>query len=154
MVFVPESDRLTSRAAPRVLGPVVDEMTRCVHYRTEVDIVAIKFACCNEYYPCHRCHEETADHPAQQWKLSERDQEAVLCGACGTELTIASYLATTECPNCRSPFNERCRLHTHLYFETSASTASSSATGRTRNLRWSAGGGSDERARRERRAPR
>jgi len=120
MVFVPRSDQQTSRAAPRVLGPVVDDMTRCVHYRTEVDIVAIRFACCNEYYPCHRCHEETADHPAQQWKLSERDQEAVLCGACGTELTIASYLATTECPNCRSPFNERCRLHTHLYFQTSA----------------------------------
>ena len=120
MDFVPRSDRQTSRAAPRVLGPVVDDMTRCVHYRTEVDIVAIRFACCNEYYPCHRCHEETADHPAQQWKLSERDREAVLCGACGTELTIASYLATTECPNCRSPFNERCRLHTHLYFETSA----------------------------------
>jgi uncharacterized CHY-type Zn-finger protein len=114
------SVRSTSRTAPRVLGPVVDDMTRCVHYRTEVDIVAIRFACCNEYYPCHRCHEETADHAAQQWRLSERDREAVLCGACGSELTIASYLATTECPNCRSPFNERCRLHTHLYFETSA----------------------------------
>lgn len=118
MVFVPASDHSESRASPRVLGPVVDEMTRCVHYRTEVDIVAIKFACCNEYYPCHLCHEETADHAAQQWKLSERDREAVLCGACGTELTIASYLATSECPNCGSAFNERCRLHTHLYFET------------------------------------
>ena len=64
MDVVTESDRPSARAMPRVLGPVVDEMTRCVHYRTEVDIVAIKFACCNEYYPCHRCHEETADHPA------------------------------------------------------------------------------------------
>ena len=119
MVIVPASSvHSESRVSPRVLGPVVDEMTRCVHYRTEVDIVAIKFACCNEYYPCHLCHEETADHAAQQWKLSERDREAVLCGACGTELTIASYLATSECPNCGSAFNERCRLHTHLYFET------------------------------------
>ena len=81
MEVVTESDRSTSRAAPRVLGPVVDDMTRCVHYRTEVDIVAIRFTCCNEYYPCHRCHEETADHPAQQWKLSERDQEAALLAA-------------------------------------------------------------------------
>ena len=101
-----------------MLGPVVDDMTRCIHYRTEVDIVAIRFACCDEYYPCHRCHEETADHPAEQWRLDERDREAVLCGACGTELTIAAYLATDACPNCRSAFNERCRLHTHLYFET------------------------------------
>ena len=117
MVVVPEADRRELRMAPRVLGPVVDEMTRCVHYRTPVDIIAIKFACCHEYYPCHLCHEETADHVARQWTRDERDQEAVLCGACRTELTIASYLATNECPNCRSPFNERCRLHTHLYFE-------------------------------------
>ena len=118
MVIVPDSVHHESRVSPRVLGPVVDEMTRCVHYRTAVDIVAIKFACCGEYYPCHRCHEENADHVARQWKLTERDQKAVLCGACGTELTIASYLLATECPNCRSPFNERCRLHAHLYFET------------------------------------
>jgi uncharacterized CHY-type Zn-finger protein len=115
---MPEADRRETRVSPRVLGSVVDEMTRCVHYQTAVDIVAIKFACCNGYYPCHLCHEEHAGHPAQQWRLGERDHGAVLCGACKTELTIASYLATSECPSCRSPFNERCRLHTHLYFET------------------------------------
>lgn len=110
--------RLDARARLRVLGPVVDDMTRCVHYRTPVDIVAIKFACCNEYYPCHRCHEETADHPAEQWPLDRRDEKAILCGACGAELTITSYLATDACPNCAARFNENCRLHTHLYFET------------------------------------
>lgn len=120
MELVPEADRPESRVPPRVLGPVVDEMTRCVHYRTAVDIVAIKFSCCDEYYPCHSCHAETADHAAEQWPLDQRDTEAVLCGACGTELTIDSYLATQACPNCRSPFNERCRLHTHLYLETEA----------------------------------
>jgi uncharacterized CHY-type Zn-finger protein len=118
MDIVPEPAHLVTRTAPPVLGPVVDDMTRCVHYRTEVDIVAIRFACCNEYYPCHRCHEEAAGHPARQWSLEERDREAVLCGACGTELTIAAYLATLECPHCGAAFNERCRLHTHLYFET------------------------------------
>lgn len=117
---MPETDRLESSASPRVLGPVVDEMTRCVHYQTEVDIVAIKFACCGGYYPCHLCHAETADHPAEQWPLDERDRQAVLCGACRAELTIDSYLAADACPNCRSTFNERCRLHTHLYFETGA----------------------------------
>jgi uncharacterized CHY-type Zn-finger protein len=105
-------------ARPEVLGPVVDGMTRCVHYRTEVDIVAIRFACCGEYYPCHRCHAETADHEATQWPIDERDREAVLCGACGTELTIHAYLDTAECPQCHAAFNEGCRLHTHLYFET------------------------------------
>jgi uncharacterized CHY-type Zn-finger protein len=105
-------------AAPRVLGPVVDDMTRCVHYRTEVDIVAIRFVCCGEYYPCHRCHEEAAGHEARQWPLGQRDSKAVLCGACMSELTIDAYLNATACPNCAAQFNERCRLHTHLYFET------------------------------------
>jgi uncharacterized CHY-type Zn-finger protein len=118
MEVIPQPDQPQTRVTPRVLGPVVDDMTRCVHYNIPVDIVTIKFACCGEYYPCHLCHQETAGHDAQQWGLDERDQKAVLCGACGTELTIAAYLATDECPTCRSPFNERCRLHTHLYFET------------------------------------
>lgn len=108
----------TRSPRPRVLGAVVDDMTRCVHYRTEVDIVAIRFACCGEYYPCHLCHEEAAGHPAAQWPLAARDREAVLCGACGTELTVTAYLDATACPECGARFNERCRLHTHLYFET------------------------------------
>ncbi len=101
----------------RVLGPVVDEQTRCVHYRTEVDIVAIRFACCGEYYPCHRCHAETAGHAAAQWPLDARGERAVLCGVCRSELTIDDYLATHACPACGSAFNEGCRLHAHLYFE-------------------------------------
>lgn len=103
---------------PPVRGAVVDDMTRCVHYRSAVDIVAIRFACCGEYYPCHLCHAETAGHPARQWGLAERETKAVLCGACGEELSIAEYLGATGCPRCESPFNEGCALHAHLYFET------------------------------------
>ncbi len=99
-------------------GAVVDEMTRCVHYRSPVDIVAIRFACCGEYYPCHLCHEEAAGHPARVWALGSRAEKAVLCGACGVELTITDYLGTIACPQCGAPFNERCALHAHLYFET------------------------------------
>ena len=103
---------------PRVLGPVVDDETRCIHYHSALDVVAIRFACCGEYYPCHQCHAETAGHPAQVWPLSRRDQEAVLCGVCGGELTIAEYLTTDSCTRCGAAFNPGCHLHTHLYFET------------------------------------
>lgn len=106
------------RARPPVLGPVVDDETRCIHYRTPLDVVAIRFACCGAYYPCHLCHAETADHPAQQWPLEARGERAVLCGVCGHELTIAEYLVADACPHCAAPFNPGCRLHTHLYFET------------------------------------
>ena len=54
---------------PEVFGPTVDDHTRCVHYATELDIIAIRFACCDRYYPCHLCHSETADHPAEYLKL-------------------------------------------------------------------------------------
>jgi uncharacterized CHY-type Zn-finger protein len=100
-----------------VRGPVVDEQTRCIHYRTALDIVAIRFACCREYYPCHLCHSETADHPAEQWPTSAHDERAVLCGVCRAELTIAEYLCTDTCPSCRSAFNPGCALHHELYFQ-------------------------------------
>lgn len=99
-----------------VRGLVVDRQTRCVHYRTARDIVAIRFYCCGEYYPCHLCHDACADHPAQVWPAGRRDEQAVLCGACGAELTIASYLGAEECPVCQAAFNPRCALHADLYF--------------------------------------
>ncbi|WP_288782181.1 CHY zinc finger protein [uncultured Kocuria sp.] len=107
-----DSDR-----GPHVYGPVIDDQTRCVHYRTSKDIVALKFVCCGRYFPCYRCHEEVSDHPARQWSLHQRDEPAILCGVCKCELTIASYMASSRCPNCRSEFNERCALHYDLYFE-------------------------------------
>ena len=104
-------------ARPRVLGPVVDDETRCIHYRSTLDVIAIRFACCGEYYPCHLCHAEAAGHPAQQWPLDARDARAVLCGVCGHELTIADYLRADACPECGTAFNPGCRLHTELYFQ-------------------------------------
>lgn len=100
-----------------MLGAVVDEMTRCVHYRGATDIIAIRFACCGEYYPCHLCHQESAGHPAQQWASDRRDQRAVLCGACGHELTVAEYFTVTACPRCSAAFNEGCVLHREYYFD-------------------------------------
>ena len=105
-------------ARPRVLGPVVDDETRCIHYRTPLDVIAIEFACCGEFYPCHLCHAETADHAAEQWPIEKRDEPAVLCGVCGHLLTIADYLAADSCPACLTLFNPGCKLHTEYYFQT------------------------------------
>jgi uncharacterized CHY-type Zn-finger protein len=107
-----------SEGAPRVLGPTVDKQTRCIHYRTPLDVIAIQFACCLEFYPCHLCHAETADHQTTQWPVDSREARAVLCGVCGHQLTIANYLCTDACPACTAPFNPGCKLHTDLYFQT------------------------------------
>lgn len=109
-------------APPPVLGPVVDGQTRCIHYRTALDIVAIRFACCGDYYPCHLCHAEAAGHPSTPWPMTARGVRAVLCGVCSTELTIAEYLGAEGCPSCESRFNPGCALHAHLYFEMESSS--------------------------------
>ena len=104
-------------ARPAIRGAAVDDETRCVHYRTALDIVAIEFACCREFYPCHLCHAEAADHPAIPWPIGNRAHEAVLCGVCGHRLAIAEYLDADGCSACRAPFNPGCKLHPELYFE-------------------------------------
>ncbi|MGO1545294.1 MAG: CHY zinc finger protein [Gulosibacter sp.] len=104
-------------ATPRVLGPTVDDETRCIHYHGPTDLIAIKFKCCGEYYPCFKCHEETAGHAAQQWPATEATQAAILCGQCKRELPINTYMVLGRCPDCDAQFNERCSLHYPLYFE-------------------------------------
>jgi uncharacterized CHY-type Zn-finger protein len=102
-----------------VRGIDMDARTGCVHYRSELDIIAVKFNCCQMYYSCFRCHELEADHPARIWPQAQFDAKAVLGGACGAELTIREYLdCHAVCPACRARFNPRCELHYHLYFET------------------------------------
>lgn len=102
----------------RIFGRTVDDETRCIHYHTEKDVIAIKFRCCLRYYPCHLCHEEDADHQPQTWPKTHWTESAVLCGVCKSEMSILAYQAATSCPNCSAPLNERCAAHAHLYFQT------------------------------------
>jgi len=104
-------------AGTEVWGLEVDAQTRCAHYRGPVDIVALKFKCCGRFYPCRECHDAMAGHVAELWPESEREENAVLCGACGRTLAISEYLACAyECPHCKAAFNPGCALHRHLYF--------------------------------------
>lgn len=103
-----------------VKGKLVDDQTRCVHYHSEKDIIAIRMKCCGEYYPCITCHSETAGHAAAIWPRAEFDTKAILCGACFTELTINEYLQSNNaCPECQTNFNPGCSKHYHLYFDMS-----------------------------------
>jgi uncharacterized CHY-type Zn-finger protein len=102
-----------------IYGAVVDNETRCVHYHTEKDIIAIKFICCNRYYPCYKCHEEHADHSIERWPHEHFDELAILCGSCHEELTILQYMNTTSCLHCGAFFNDRCAAHYPIYFELS-----------------------------------
>lgn len=105
-----------------VHGVDVDAETRCAHYHSELDIIAIRFRCCGRWFPCHACHAASTEHEPLVWSIDERDTQAILCGGCGHQLTIAAYLASgSRCPSCRRSFNPGCTRHSHLYFETASS---------------------------------
>lgn len=100
-----------------VRGLGVGPETRCVHYATDADVIAIRFYCCGRYFPCHACHDACTDHEAAVWPASSFDRPAVLCGVCGTELSIDAYLdAADACPACDAAFNPNCAAHYDLYF--------------------------------------
>lgn len=100
-----------------VKGKLVDEQTRCVHYHSERDVIAIRFKCCNTWYACYSCHKELAGHQAQVWSFGEYGEHAVLCGVCKLTMTINQYLAcNNQCPGCGVSFNPGCANHYPLYF--------------------------------------
>lgn len=100
---------------PKVYGSLVDNETRCTHYHTFLDVIAIKFKCCNKYYPCYQCHEEHETHPIKRWSEQEFDEKAIMCGVCKHEMSIQDYMMTELCPKCQAHFNSRCKFHYHLY---------------------------------------
>ncbi|WP_254524037.1 CHY zinc finger protein [Natrinema caseinilyticum] len=105
-----------------VRGVDVGPHTRCAHYHTSHDVVAFKFACCERYYSCFRCHEEVTDHESEPWHRNRFDEPSVLCGVCDTTLTVPDYLeADYRCPACGAAFNPGCASHAEVYFETERS---------------------------------
>jgi len=95
-----------------------DAETRCAHWHGPLDVIAMRFACCDTFYPCFDCHAALADHAPAVWPMHRFDAKAVLCGACGHQLTVSEYLdCNSTCPRCGAGFNPGCANHRHLYFE-------------------------------------
>ncbi|HLQ82327.1 MAG TPA: CHY zinc finger protein [Pseudogracilibacillus sp.] len=101
----------------KINGKVIDDETRCEHYASKKDIIAIKFYCCEEYYPCYKCHEESVAHQIKAWPKEKFNEQAIFCGVCKSEFSIEAYLNQQTCPTCSSVFNENCRFHASIYFE-------------------------------------
>ncbi|WP_135852212.1 CHY zinc finger protein [Halorussus salinus] len=100
-----------------IRGVEVGPETRCAHYDSERDVVALRFACCEAYFPCFRCHDAVADHEAERLSV-ESGEAAVLCGVCGSGLTPREFVdGEHRCPDCGAAFNPGCGDHYDLYFE-------------------------------------
>ncbi|MFA9518328.1 CHY zinc finger protein [Halopenitus sp. H-Gu1] len=109
---------LDERFAVPLRGIDVDPEARCAHWHGEVDVVALRFACCETYYPCVRCHEAATDHEPVRWPRDRFGEPAVLCGSCGERMTpIAYFECGNACPGCGTAFNPGCRAHRDRYFE-------------------------------------
>ncbi|WHS29297.1 CHY zinc finger protein [Auritidibacter ignavus] len=109
---------MTCDPREHVRGPMVDEQTRCVHYHTDLDIIALRFGCCDEaFWPCFQCHDDTVDHTRQPWPRNRFDEPAVLCGVCAKLMTVAQYTEASRCPDCGSLFNPGCASHYAVYFD-------------------------------------
>ena len=114
-----------SPKTPQVRGLNLDPQTRCLHFHSTLDIIAIKMKCCATYYACKDCHDALANHPLEPWPPSGWHTQAILCGSCHAQLTIAAYVeCNSVCPNCHAAFNPRCRNHYHFYFAISPKSAS------------------------------
>ena len=102
----------------RIQGKVVDEYGRCEHYYSNTDNIAIKFKCCDVFYPCYKCHTETCDHPIVRWPKENFDDKSIICGVCNNELSFNEYIRCNSiCPNCSVRFNPGCVTHSHMYYE-------------------------------------
>lgn len=98
-------------------GVQVDRETRCAHYDGTQDVIALRFPCCDVYYPCFKCHRETTSHEAVRWPPDRRHERAILCGRCCKSLQITQYLQSPdECRNCETGFNPDCAAHHDRYF--------------------------------------
>ena len=110
-----------SRVRPLVAGVELDGETRCAHWHSPRDVIAIKMKCCGVYYACKDCHDALAGHPGEVWPRGEWNTPAVLCGVCGTEHGIRTYMdCDNVCPSCGAAFNPGCRTHYRFYFEAGA----------------------------------
>lgn len=95
-------------------GVGIDKDSRCQHYHSEVDVVALKCGQCQRYYACYECHDTLEDHGFVAMHRAEL--YPVLCGACRNCLSQEEYKGGS-CPYCAHPFNPNCSLHDSIYFK-------------------------------------
>lgn len=103
-----------------VAGKTIDDETRCVHWHSELDIIAIKYKCCETYYPCYECHDECISHVPIKYNLKDPNESSlptILCGKCKNEMTFEDYSRDVKCTNCNAQFNPYCKLHYDRYFD-------------------------------------
>ena len=97
-------------------GLLVDDESRCVHYHSDKDIVALQCYDCKKYYACYRCHNTLETHTFCPYPLNLKEDRLILCGSCGNTLTYVEYTEKGTSPFCNAAFNPACQNHYPIYF--------------------------------------
>ena len=98
-------------------GLLVDDESRCVHYHSDKDIVALQCYECQKYYACYQCHNELESHTFSPYPLNLKQDRPILCGSCKKTLTYEKYREKGSCPYCAALFNPACQSHHSMYFK-------------------------------------
>lgn len=72
-------------------GFLVDKQTRCIHYHSKLDIIALQCYDCKKYYACYWCHDSLENHIFEPYPLSLIQDKPILCGVCLKLLTYKQY---------------------------------------------------------------
>ena len=79
--------------------------TLCPHYERSC---FVRFACCDQWWPCHRCH-NSESHCGER-TLKGRDAQQIKCNGCGEEQALRQY-----CQKCSLRFGDYfCSTCKHL----------------------------------------
>ena len=101
------------KTSRQIFGFIVDDEGRCIHYFSNLDIIANRCGKCGKFYSCYKCHDMAEQHTFLPVHPDEKD--SVMCGACGALYSYNDYSLLTKCKKCSSPFNPRCALHKSCY---------------------------------------
>lgn len=111
----------------QIEGQLIDDQSRCVHWHSELDVIAIRFKCCDKYYACYSCHNSLEDHTIEKFSLTKDALEPlILCGICKQKMSFDEYQGAfsgwdscndLRCPFCTAKFNPGCKFHYDIYFD-------------------------------------
>ena len=94
-------------------GIEVDKEGRCIHYHSEMDVIANKCAKCKKFYACYKCHDELENHSFEP--VDPEEENTVMCGSCGKQFSYIEYAGLTKCTACSHSFNPCCSVHKKIY---------------------------------------
>lgn len=101
----------------KVYGLFIDNEIWCIYYYLFLDVIVIKFKCCNKYYLCYKCYNEYVFYIIERWVENEFDEKVIMCGVCKYEMCICDYMMVEMCFCCKVYFNSCCKFYYYLYFE-------------------------------------